>query len=90
VGLTPLDDLPALVVALGPLPKYEGGAFAHAAIVLVGVTVERIEVEVDVVDHPDAAVAIPDVPALGPEDGLIQGVCIVAGQKNLAKYIEIV
>jgi hypothetical protein len=38
---------------------------------MVLVTIERIKVEVDVVHHPDAAVPIPDVPALGPEDGLI-------------------
>ena len=56
---------------------------------MVLVAVERIKVEVDVVHHPDAAVAFPDVPALCPEDRLFQGVWVVAGQKNLTKYIGI-
>lgn len=79
--LTPGNDLPALVVALSPLPQNEGGSIAHTAMVLV--TMECIKVQVDVVHHPDAAVACPNVPALGPKDRLVQGVWIVPGQKNL-------
>ena len=78
---SPTNDLPALVVALSPLPQHEGGSIAHSTVVLF--TVERIKVEVDGLHHPDVAVAFPDIPALGPEDRLFLGVRVVAGQKNL-------
>ena len=80
--LTPGNDLPALVVALSPLPQNEGGSIAHTAMVLVAM--ECIKVQVDVVHHPDAAVAFSDVPALGPEDRFSQGVWIVPGPKYLS------
>ena len=50
---------------------------------MVLVPMECIKVQVDVVHHPDAAVAFPHVPALGPKHRLVQGVWIVPGQKNL-------
>ena len=56
---------------------------------MVLVAVERIKVEVDVVHHPDAAVAFPNIPALCPENRLFQGIWVVPGQKNLTKYIGI-
>jgi hypothetical protein len=58
-------DLPALVVALAPLPEHDLGAVADAAMPLV--TVEGVEVEVDVVHHADAAEAVADVAALRPQ-----------------------
>ena len=70
VGLVaPGEDLPALVVALGPLPQHHGGAVVHAAVVLVAV--EGVEVEPDVVHHADAAEALANVAALRPQHRLV-------------------
>ena len=80
-ALTPGQDLPALVVALGPLPEDDGGAVVDAAVVLVAV--EGVEVEVDVVHHAHAAEAVPDVAALSPQHRLVQEIRVVGHQTNL-------
>jgi len=80
-ALTPGEDLPALVVALAPLPEHDVGAVAHPAVVLVAV--EGVEVEVDVVHHADAAEAVPDVAALRPQHRLVLVVGVVRHQLHL-------
>jgi hypothetical protein len=55
----PRQDLPALVVALAPLPEHHGGAVVHAAVVLVAV--EGVEAEAGVVHHAHAAEALAHV-----------------------------
>ena len=79
--LTPGQDLPALVVALGPLPEDDGGAVVDAAVVLVAV--EGVEVEVDVVHHAHAAEAVADVAALSPQHRLVHVLRVVGHQANL-------
>ena len=76
--LTPWEDLPALVVALAPLPEHDLGAVVDAAVCLVAM--EGVEVEVDVVDHADAAEPVADVAALGPEHRLVLVLRVVGHQ----------
>jgi hypothetical protein len=73
-------DLPALVVALAPLPEHDVGAVTDAAVPLVAV--EGVEVEVDVVDHADAAETVADVAALRPQHRLVQKVRVVGHQAH--------
>jgi hypothetical protein len=81
--LTPGEDLPALVVALGPLPEHDLGAVMDAAVGLVAV--EGVQVEVDVVDHAHAAEAFAHVAALRPQHGLIkQAVGVVRHKLHLS------
>jgi hypothetical protein len=72
---SPGQDLPALVVALGPLPEHHGGAVVDAAVVLVAV--EGVHVEVDVVHHAHAAEAVADVAALRPQHRLVNVLGVV-------------
>lgn len=78
-------DLPALVVAFAPFPEHDLGAVAHTAVPLVAV--ERVEIEVDVVDHPDAPEAVADVAALSPQHRLVKVVRVVRHQPDLIIYI---
>lgn len=70
--LIPWNNLPAWVVSLTPLPQYKGHPVAHTTMVLV--SMKSIKIQIDVVDHPDAAKSIPNIPALYPQDRLMQGV----------------
>lgn len=67
--ITEWFDLPALVVTLTPLPEHDVGAVVDPTVFLV--TMEGVEVEVDVVNHPDASESFPNIPALGPQHRLI-------------------
>lgn len=75
------NDLPTLVIALAPLPQHNGGSIMHAAMVLI--SVERVEVQVDVVNHPYAAESAAYVPALGPQHRLVEIFRIVGDEPNL-------
>jgi hypothetical protein len=79
--LTPGDDLPALVVALTPLPEHDLGAVVDAAVILVAM--EGVEVEVDVVHHADAAEPLAHVLALRPQHGLVQVLRVVSHKLHL-------
>lgn len=74
-------DLPALVVALAPLPEHDVGPVMDPTVVLV--TMEGIEVEVDVVNHPNASESFADIPALGPQHRLVQVIRVVWHKFNL-------
>jgi hypothetical protein len=62
---TPWDYLPALVVALTPLPEDDSGAIMDPTMGLV--PVKCIKVEVDIVHHANAPEIIPYIPALSPQ-----------------------
>jgi len=62
---SPRDDLPALVVALAPLPEDNSGAVTDTTMGLV--PMKCIKVEVDIVHHANAPEVIPHIPALSPQ-----------------------
>ena len=57
----------------------------HAAVVLVAV--EGVEVEADVVHHADAAEALADVAALGPQHGLVLVLRVEGHQLHLKSEV---
>lgn len=79
--LTVGDYLPSLVLALEPLPEDDGGSITDAAVVFVAV--EGVEVQADVVDHPNAPEALPRVVALRPQDRLVQVLGVVGDESHL-------
>jgi len=58
-------DLPALVIALAPVPQYNGGPVVDPTVVLV--SMEGVKVQKDVVHHADAAESLAHVLGLGPQ-----------------------
>jgi len=70
------ESLPALVVALGPMPESDNGA-------IVLVIKEGVEVEVDAVQRADAPEAMPHITALRPQHRLVRVVRIVLHELHL-------
>jgi len=72
VGLdAPVEDLPALGAAPGPLRERDGRAVSHAAAVVL-VAGQGVEDHVDVVQHADAAEVPAQVAALRPQHRLVE------------------
>lgn len=77
--IVPVDDFPALGVALGPLGEHKSGPVWH----LHAITTEGIQALADVMKHANAAKVLSQVAALRPQQRLIIIVWVELHQYHL-------
>lgn len=81
--LTVWNDLPALIIALLPLPEDNFSAIMDPTMVFI--PIKSIHIQADVINHPYCTISIAQVLALSPQNRFIKNISIVRNQLHLLK-----